>query len=110
MLALLAVAKVVTVPPAALSYALGFIVPVLVAILAKESAPPALKAILNAVLVCVAGLLSVAIKNQGHLDVYGWMLAIGEAAVASWASYAGFWKPTQVAPSIHRATGKFGIG
>lgn len=102
--------KIVTVDPAALSYAAGFVVPVLVAILAKQSAPPALKAILNAVLVCVAGLIAVAIKQEGHLDLYGWAAAIAEAAVASWASYAGFWKPTGVAPSIHSATGKFGIG
>lgn len=116
MLAVLALAvlgattRIVTVNPAALAYALGFIVPVLVALLAKQQAPPALKAILNAVLVCVAGLLSVAIKQQGHLDLYGWAVAIAEAAVASWASYYGFWKPTGVAPSLHSATARFGIG
>lgn len=107
---LAATSRIVTVNPAALSYAAGFIVPVLVAILAKEKAPAALKAILNAVLVCVAGLIAVAIKQQGHLDLYGWAVAIAEAAVASWASYYGFWRATGIAPSLHRATAKFGIG
>lgn len=102
--------KIVTIDPAALAYALGFIVPVLVAILAKWTAPAALKAILNAVLVCVAGLIAVAIKQQGTLDLYGWAASIAEAAVASWASYYGFWKPLGIAPSIHKATANFGIG
>lgn len=107
---MLAAVKIVTIDPAALSYAAGFIVPVLVAILAKAEAPAAVKAILNAVLVCVAGLLAVAIKQEGHLDLYGWAAAIAEAAVASWASYYGFWKPTGIAPSVQGATKRFGIG
>lgn len=107
---MLAIARVVTIDPAALSYALGFVVPVLVAILAKQSAPAPLKAVLNAVLVCVAALISVAIKQNGHLDLYGWGASIAEAAVASWASYYGFWKPTKIAPSLHAGTANFGIG
>lgn len=107
---LVATVRIVEVNPAALSYALGFVVPVLVAILAKSTASAPLKAILNAVLVAVAGLLAVAIKQQGHLDLYGWAASIAEAAVASWASYYGFWKPSGIAPSIHAATGRFGIG
>jgi hypothetical protein len=107
---MLAIAHVVTIDPAALSYAAGFVVPVLVAILAKQSAPAPMKAVLNAILVCVAALIAVAIKQEGHLDLYGWGTSIAEAAVASWASYYGFWKPTNIAPSIHTATGGFGIG
>lgn len=107
---LAAVTHVVQVPPAALSYGLGFVVPVLTAILVKSKAPAALKAITNAVLVCVAGLLAMAIKSNGAIDLYVGGVAIAEAAVASWASYYGFWKPTGIAPSLHEGTGAFGIG
>lgn len=104
------VTHVVQVPPAALSYAMGFVVPVLTAILVKSKAPAALKAITNAVLVCIAGLLAMSLKNHGAVDLYAGGVAIAEAAVASWASYNGFWKPTGIAPSIHQGTGAFGIG
>lgn len=101
---------IIQTPPAALSYAAGFVVPVLVAILAKSSASKPLKAILNAVLVAVGASLVVAIKMNGAVDLYGWGSSIAEAALASWASYYGFWKPTGLAPSVHEATGRFGIG
>lgn len=107
---LAAVSHVVQVPPAALSYGMGFVVPVLVAILAKSSASAPLKTVLNAVLVCVAGLLAASLKLQGSVDLYAGGVAIAEAAVASWASYNGFWKPSGLTGSVHQATGKFGIG
>lgn len=101
---------VIQTPPAALAYAAGFVVPVLVAILAKSSASTPLKAILNAILVAVGASLVVSIKMNGAVDLYAWGSAIAEAALASWASYYGFWKPLNIAPSIHQATGKFGLG
>lgn len=107
---LAAATHVVQLPPAALSYAAGFVVPVFVAILAKSTAPKALKAVLNAVLAAVAGLIVASLKINGAVDVYAALASVAEAALASWASYYGFWKPSGIAPSVHEATGKFGIG
>lgn len=101
---------IVQAPPAFLAYAAGTIVPILVAILAKSTASRPLKVILNSILVAVGASLVVSIKMNGAIDLYGWGSAIAEAAIASWASYNGFWKPLGVAPAIHKATAKFGIG
>lgn len=98
------------VDPNFLAWLMGFAVPVVVAILAKSSASPVVKAILNAVLDCVAGLLATAIAVNGTIHWQTWGSAIAQAAVASWAMYHGFWKPTGIAPTIHEKTGNYLIG
>lgn len=93
-----------------LAWILGFVVPVVTAILTKSTAHPAIKAISTALLAAGAGCLAAAIKLNGHVDLNEWGVTIGQAMVMAWASYYGFWKPTTVAPSIHEATGRFGVG
>lgn len=99
----------ITAPVQALSWILGTACPILTAIVTKEALPPWAKALVNSFLACLAGLLAVAIQAKGHIDLYAWVLAIGNALVLAWASYATFWRPT-IAPKIQAATSNFGIG
>lgn len=92
-----------------LAWVLGVACPIAVAVLTKSSAPSWLKAVLNAALATLAGLLAVAIQAQGHLDLTAWGLAIGNAMIAAWASYAGFLRST-IAAKLSNATARFGIG
>lgn len=99
----------ITVSVQTLAWILGTACPILTAVLAKESAPSWLKAILNAALATIAGLLAVAIKANGHLDADAWLLAIGNSMLLAFATYAGFWRHT-VTPLVQKAAGSFGIG
>lgn len=112
MLALVAEATIrtVRVNPSGLEYAAGTLVPIAVAILAKSTASPALKAILNAVLATLTGLLIASTKLDGNIDLYGWADAVGRTLVTSWAAYYGFLKPTKITGSIASATAGFGLG
>jgi ABC-type amino acid transport system permease subunit len=94
----------VTINVAFLSWLLGMGCPIVVAILTQSHWPSAVKAILNAGLACLAGLIAVWIKTNGNVDVIYTLLAIAQAMIAAWASYYGFWKPTSIAPTLHTAT------
>lgn len=106
---ILGAAKIITVNPSFLTYAFGTLCPILVALLTKINAPSAVKAVLNALLACLAALLALAIKQQGHIDLYGWGVAFAQAFIAATASYAGLWRHI-VAPQVANATANFGIG
>lgn len=113
MLALLIAAAVthhdITVSTQVLAWILGTACPILTALITKENLPSGVKAVVNSVLAVIAGLLAVAIKADGHIDLYAWLLAIGNALVLAWASYASLWKHV-VAPTVEKATADFGIG
>lgn len=87
-----------------LAWILGTACPIATAVLAQSKWHSAVKAILNAGLATLAGLLAIWIKTDGNIDVIYTILAIGQSAIAAWASYYGFWKPTTIAPTLHRAT------
>lgn len=106
---LLAIVHNVTAPVQALAWILGTLCPILVAIVTKASAPSWLKAMLNAGLATLAGLLAVAIEAKGHLDAFAWLLAIGNSMLVAFAVYAGFLKHV-VTPQIEKLTGNVGIG
>lgn len=88
----------------------GLIVPIITAIITTKLAASSLKAIITAVLAVVAGLIAVAIEHQGAIDWEVWASSIIQASITAWASYYGFWKPTQIAPKTQDATHNFGIG
>lgn len=107
---LLAVQHDVTASVQSLAWILGTACPIVVAIVMKASAPAWLKAVLNAALATVAGLLAVAIKANGHLDPVAWMLAIGNSMIVAFAVYAGFLKHTVTRAIDNSALGNVGIG
>ncbi len=100
----------ITAPVQALAWILGTACPILVAVLAKATAPPWMKAVLNAALATVAGLLAVAIKAEGHLDAFAWLLAIGNSMIVAFAVYAGFLKHTVTKAIDESPIGQVGIG
>jgi len=87
----------------------GTIVPILVGLLTKLNAPPALRGLVNLILSAVAGLIAVAVTQDGVLDkasiVAGFM-----ALVASVGTYYGVLKPLGVTGAVQRATADFGLG
>src|SRR5688572_20598191 len=87
----------------------GTIVPILVGLLTKLNAPPALRGLVNLILSAVAGLVAVAVTQDGVLDkasvVAGFM-----ALVASVGTYYGVLKPMGVTGAVQRATANFGLG
>lgn len=87
----------------------GLIIPIVTAIVTTKLAPSWVKAVVTAVLATVAGLVSVAIEANGHVDVANWVTGVLTSAVVAWASYYGFWKPT-VAPAVQDSTKNFLIG
>lgn len=101
---------VVTVDVSVLAMIAGLIIPVITGVVTTKLASSPLKAVVTAVLAIVAGVVATAIEHSGSIDVSDAAIAIFQAAVVAWASYAGFWKPTTIAPQVQSATPDFGIG
>lgn len=86
----------------------GVVVPILVGVLAKASAPAGLKAILNAALTGVAAVLA-----QTLPGTFAWrpfFIAWAGAWVVSVATHYGFYKPVGVTAAVANSTGKVGLG
>mgnify|MGYP003328644912 CR=1 FL=1 len=87
----------------------GVVVPLLVAAVTRIDAPPAVKAIVNALLSAVAAWLANVIPGTP----LSWKTAITTIGIA-WASsvvaYFGLWKPTGVEGKVANATKGFGVG
>jgi hypothetical protein len=84
----------------------GFFVPIVTAVVIRQAWQPGLKAIANFVIAAIAAFGVVYFK--GDLDTSNKNAIISSVllvVVTSIASYHGFLRPTQVAPSIERATG-----
>lgn len=107
---MLAVVPVLVVSVTFLTYALGTLCPILTGLLTKANASAQVKAILNALLACLAGLIAVAIKEQGHIDVYGWGTAFAQAFIASIAAYHGLLTHLTPMKVMKAKTANFGIG
>lgn len=89
----------------------GVVVPYITAVLAKETASRGTKSVVTLLLSIVLGTLSVLTTNAGHaVTVKELVLAIGAAWVVALSTYQGFAKPTTLAPKLHHATGRFGLG
>ncbi len=84
----------------------GFLVPIVTAVIIRQAWAPGLKAIANFVVATIAALGVVYFK--GDLDTSNKNAIISSillVAVTSIASYHGLLRPTQVAPSVEKATG-----
>lgn len=107
---MLAIARQVQVDVSALSMLEGLVIPLIVGLITKARANRAVKSVSLAVLSVIAGLISLAAKADGNIDLYTSAEAIITAFITAIASYYGFWKPTGVAPAIAGATPDVGIG
>jgi hypothetical protein len=90
---------------------LGILVPILVALLTKRFASPALKAILNLVLSAVAGVVAPLLTGDTLPSSFSALFTgILNAFVISIIAYYGVLKPTGVTGAIAGATENFGVG
>lgn len=95
----------------AIASLISFFVPVVVALITKDSASPALKALVNAVGVAVVAVLTLWI-NPTDLDIT-WQVCVNTflaSLVVSAGAYFMLLKPLDVTGSLSRSTAGFGIG
>jgi len=89
----------------------GTLIPILVGLITKVTAPSWLKAIIHALLAAIAGMIITATTLDG-VAVFSRESLV--TAFITWitgvAAYLGFLKPTEISPAINRATSGFGIG
>ncbi len=102
--------ELVEVDVKALSFVLGTIIPVLVALLTKAGAHPGIKAVLNALLAAIAGVVSLAIASNGEIVVSAALSSIATVWFSSVATYYGLLKPTGTAGAVAESTKSFGLG
>ena len=87
----------------------GVIVPILVGLIAKAAAPAGLKAVLNAALSGVGGLLTAA-NLPGGFGWKGFAIAWAQTWVVSIATYYGLYVHTGVTAAVTNLTANIGIG
>lgn len=87
----------------------GTVVPILVGLVTKLSAPSSVKGLVNLVLSMIAGLIATAIATDGVLSQTA-VVAAFMALIASVATYYGVLKPVGVTGGVQRATAQVGIG
>lgn len=100
----------ITVDILTLTLIVGTIVPLVVALLTKSNASPAVKAVVNAVLAGVAGAGTALIEAHGGLRWQSVLIAAFSTYVVSGSSHAHLWKPTGVTATIAEATSRLGVG
>jgi hypothetical protein len=82
----------------------GFVMPILIALLQQPGLKNWIRATITAVVSIVAGFLTAYFNNQlDFQNIVSSVLVVGVAAITF---YKGFWKPTGVAPAIENATSK----
>lgn len=87
----------------------GIVLPLLVAIVTRADAPPAVKAVVNGLLAAVAAWVATVIPGT-PIDLKSALVTIGIAWGTSIASYFGLWKPSGVTDAVASATSNFGVG
>jgi len=105
-----AIASTITVSTASLTIITGSVLPLLVALLAKLNAKPAVKAALNIALGAVAAACAILIANGGKMTIQGLVVGTFIAVVSADQAYNSIWKQTGTFEAINKATKTFGIG
>lgn len=94
-----------------LSGGLSLFAPLLTGIGTRFDSHPAVKAVFNAVLTVVIGIVSTAIESPDTgIPLYQSAYAVLFAFVMSAASYHSLWKPTTIAARVQKSTSEIGIG
>lgn len=86
----------------------GVIVPILVGLLTKLDASPALKSILNLGLTGLGTALATASEVDWNWRIF--LVNFGVGWAVSIASYYGFYRPTTISTRVQTATANVGIG
>lgn len=86
------------------SLLVGALLPMLVAVVQQPKWPNWFRAAVGVAASVVAGFVTTYLTLDSALWDQGMVHAILLVAVASWASYVSFWKPTSVAPTIEAKT------
>ncbi len=90
---------------------LGIAVPLVVAVLARSTAPRWLKTVANFVLTVIVGFVAPIIAGQGvPANFTEFFNSLINAFVVNIVAYYGLLKPAGITPAIQRATSNFGIG
>lgn len=98
---------------AALTFLVGTLIPVLVALVTKARASSRTKAVANALLSALSGALVVAIAQEGRIDVGHVAIGVAVTWFSSVSSHFGLLKPTGVTGaegSVQQATAQLGVG
>ncbi len=94
-----------------ISILVGLGLPLVTGVVTKLRAGSAVKAVANAVLIVVTGILvSLTQEPEKGLALYDTLYAIAFAGISSWASFLGFWKPTGIAGAVQSSTAELGFG
>ena len=99
----------VTVEIQYLSALIGVIIPLLVGLLTKLEASPGVKAIANALLSAITGVVTQIIETGGTFIPSEAIVAVLLTWVVSVATYYGLWKPTHASEVVQLKTAKFGV-
>jgi len=103
----------IQVDVAALTFVAGTLIPVLVALVTKAHASAGVKAVVNALLSAIAGVATVAVAQEGRLDIGHVLVAIGVTWFTSVTTHFGLLKPicvTGADGAIQQSTRRIGIG
>ncbi len=88
----------------------GVVIPLLVGLVTRLNASGGVKAVLNAGLSALAGVVSVWIELDGSLVLKTALISFLSTWGISILTYYGLYKPTGVTASLQSATARFGIG
>lgn len=103
----------IEVDVAALTFVVGTLIPVLVALVTKAHASPGVKAVITALLSAVAGAASLAIAGEGKIDVAHVAVSIGVAWFTAITTHFGLLKPVGVTGAegaVAQSTRRIGVG
>jgi len=94
-----------------LSMAVGLLLPLLTGIVVKLRADSGVKAVANAVLAAVTGIVATALQSPSEgIPVAETCYAILFAFVSSAASFHSIWRPTGISTAVQESTKTLGIG
>lgn len=95
---------------ALVSFAVGTVIPLLVALLTKLNASGKVKGVLNLVLSVLGGALTYLLDHSGSASYVQLLNAVVLTYLASGVSYTNLWKPVGAAPAVAMLAPDKGLG
>jgi hypothetical protein len=90
--------------------AVGFVLPLLTALVTKKFASGGLKSVVTLVLSALIAVIGTLVTSDGHFAVNAFVNAFVNVFVPAIAAYYGLWKATGVAGKVANVTDSFGLG
>ena len=104
------VEEIIQLDVTVVTFVLGSLVPLVVALATKLNASSSVKAVVNVVVSVTVGVCGFLLAHDGATTPLALVGAVITAYLGSGVSYQHFWKPTGVAPAIQASTANVGIG